>query len=135
MSVEPFGVLEHLKVLSPNHVYFLASKAFVLRGYEYYAQGRLESYSWDRTQTILSATVRGATQYLVRFGVHNGQLTFSCTCPVWTPESHCKHVICALLTTVNLLLPDTFRMPSSNATQRALLLRQLVERGGSPIAS
>ncbi|WP_447965268.1 DEAD/DEAH box helicase [Nitrospira sp. Ecomares 2.1] len=135
MSVEPFGVLEHLKVLSPNHVYFLASKAFVLRGYEYYAQGRLESYSWDRTQSILSATVRGATQYLVRFGVHNGQLTFSCTCPVWTPESHCKHVICALLTTVNLLLPDTFRMPSSNSTQRALLLRQLMERVGSPLAS
>lgn len=135
MSVEPFGVLEHLKVLSPNHVYFLASKAFVLRGYEYYAQGRLESYSWDRTRSILSATVRGATQYLVRFGVHNGQLTFSCTCPVWTPESQCKHVICALLTTVNLLLPDTFRMPSSNSTQRALLLRQLMERAGSPLAS
>lgn len=135
MSIEPFGVLEHLKVLSPNHVYFLASKAFVLRGYEYYAQGRLESYSWDRTQTFLSATVRGTTQYLVRFGVHNGELTFSCNCPVWTPESHCKHVICALLTTVNLLLPDTFRMPSSNSTQRALLLRQLMVRAESPMAS
>ncbi|MDH3505170.1 MAG: hypothetical protein OEM58_11670, partial [Nitrospirota bacterium] len=135
MSVEPFGVLEHLKVLSPNHVYFLASKAYVLRGYEYYAQGRLESYSWDRTQTTLMATVRGATQYVVRFGVHNGQLNYSCTCPVWTPESHCKHVICALLTTVNLLIPDTFRMPSSNPTQRALLMRQLMAGAGSTVAS
>ncbi|MDR4461919.1 MAG: DEAD/DEAH box helicase [Nitrospirales bacterium] len=132
MSVEPFGVLDHLKVLSPNHVYFLASKAYVLRGYEYYAQGRLESYSWDRTQTTLAAMVRGGSQYLVRFCVHNGQLTFSCNCPVWTPESHCKHVICALLTTVNLLLPDTFRMPSSNSTQRPQLMRQLMAGAGSP---
>ena len=134
MAIEHFGVLEHLKVLSPNHVYFLASKAYVLRGYEYYAQGRLESYSWDRAQTTLMATVRGATPYLVRFGVHNGQLIFSCSCPVWTPESHCQHVICALLTTVNLLMPDTFRMSSSNSTQRALLMRQLMAGAGSPLA-
>ncbi len=120
------GLLDRLKMLSPNHVYFLAPKAYVLRGYEYYVQNRLESYSWDRTHVTLGASVRGASHYLVRFGVDKGHLVYSCTCPSWTPESHCKHVICALLTTVNLLAPDTFRMPSSNATRQALLARQLI---------
>ena len=38
MAIESFGILEHLKALSPNHIYFLAPKAFVLRGYDYYSQ-------------------------------------------------------------------------------------------------
>jgi len=126
MAVEPIGVLGHLKALSPNYVYFLASKAYVIRGYEYYAQGRLESFNWDRTQTTLAASVRGTTHYTVRFGLNNGHLIYSCTCPVWTPELHCKHVICALLTTINLLVPDTFRMPSTNTTRQALLREQLM---------
>ena len=132
MPVEPIGVLEHLKSLSPNHVYFLASKTYVIRGYEYYAQGRLESYSWDRTHTTLAASVRGATLYTVRFGVDKGDLIYSCTCPVWTPESQCKHVICALLTTVNLLVPDTFRMSSSNPVRQAILTGQLMAGSVSP---
>jgi superfamily II DNA or RNA helicase len=131
MPVESFSVLEHLKVLSPNQVYFLAPKASVIRGFEYYAQGRLESYSWDRLHTILTASVRGTAHYQVRLMVENGHLVCSCTCRAWTTESHCKHVICALLTTVNLLVPDTFRIPSSTSlsskhTRQALLMGQLM---------
>ena len=125
MTEYAHGLLERLKTLSPNHVYFLAPKSSVLRGYEYYVQNRLESYSWDRTHSVLAAEVRGSRHYLVRFGADKGHLVYSCTCPSWTPESHCKHVICALLTTVNLMAPDTFRMPSSNLTRLALLTRQL----------
>lgn len=131
MTENTQGLLGQLNTLSPNHVYFLAPKAYVLRGYEYYAQGRLESFSWDRTHTTLSASVRGTTHYLVRFGVEKGHLSYSCSCPAWTPESHCKHVICALLTTVNLLAPDTFRMASSNPTRQALLTRQLMAGAAS----
>jgi superfamily II DNA or RNA helicase len=134
MSVEPLGVLEHLKAFSPNHVYFLAPKAYVIRGYEYYAQERLESYNWDRTQTTLAASVRGATHYTVRFGVDNGHVMYSCTCPVWTPEFHCKHVICALLTTINLLVPDTFRMSSANTNRQTRLRGQLMGRAAIPQA-
>ena len=121
MGIESFGILEHLKALSPNHIYFLAPKAFVLRGYEYHSQGRLESYSWNHSRTILAASVRGSKYYAVTFSVEKGQLVYSCRCPAWTASSQCKHVICALLTTVNLLVPDTFRVATTRATNRERL--------------
>ena len=127
MAIESFGILEHLKALSPNHIYFLAPKAFVLRGYDYYAQGRLESYSWNHSRTILAASVRGTKYYAVTFSVEKGQLAYSCRCPAWTASSQCKHVICALLTTVNLLVPDTFRVPTTRATNRERLSQQLLK--------
>ncbi len=131
MAVEPFAVLDQLKTLSPNQVYFLAPKGSVLRGYEYYAQARVESYHWNRTQTILSASVRGSKYYVVTFSMHEGTLVYSCRCPAWTPGSQCKHVICALLTTVNLLSPDSFRIPSVNARRQTTLSHQLLGDSGA----
>ena len=134
MAIESSGVLEHLKSLSPNHIYFLAPKAFVLRGYEYYAQGRLESYSWNHSRTILAASVRGSKYYAVTFFVEKGQLVYSCRCPAWTASTQCKHVICALLTTVNLLVPDTFRIATTRKTSQEELSQQLLQ-GASPSPS
>ena len=127
MAIETSGVLTHLKALSPNHIYFLAPKAFVLRGYEYYAQGRLESYSWNHARTILAASVRGSKYYAVTFSVEKGQLVYSCRCPAWTASTQCKHVICALLTTVNLLVPDAFRVPITRKTSQEELSQQLLQ--------
>jgi len=133
MALESSGVLEHLKALSPNHIYFLASKAFVLRGYEYYAQGRLESYSWNHSRTILAASVRGSKYYAVTFSIEKGQLVYSCRCPAWTAATQCKHVICALLTTVNLLAPDTFRVSNTRKVSQEGLSEQLLQgASGSP---
>jgi len=127
MAIEPLGVLEHLKALSPNHIYLVAPKAYVLRGYEYYAQGRLESYCWNNTRTILSASVRGSKYYAVTFSVEKGELAYSCRCPVWTASSQCKHVICALLTTVNLLVPDSFRISNKRESSQEHLADQLLK--------
>jgi non-specific serine/threonine protein kinase len=127
MAIESSAILEHLKALSPNHIYFLAPKAFVLRGYEYYAQGRLESYSWNHSRTILAASVRGSKYYAVTFSVVSGELVYSCRCPAWTAATQCKHVICALLTTVNLLVPDTFQVATTRKTNQEELSRQLLQ--------
>ncbi len=127
MALEPSGVLEHLKALSPNHIYFLAPKAFVLRGYDYYAQGRLESYSWNHSRTILSASVRGSKYYAVTFSVDKGELVYSCRCPAWTASTQCKHVICALLTTVNLLVPDAFPVANARISRQEELSQQLLQ--------
>lgn len=136
MSIESSDVLEHLKALSPNHIYFLAPKAFVLRGYEYHAQGRLESYSWNRSRTILAASVKGSKYYAVTFSVVSGKLVYSCRCPVWTASTQCKHVICALLTTVNLLVPDTFRVTGARKTNQEELSQQLLQGSSdSPTAT
>ena len=128
MAIESLDVLEHLKALSPNHVYFLAPKASVLRGYEYYVQGRLESYSWNRARTILAASVKGSIYYAVTFSVEQGQLVYSCRCQAWTASTQCKHVICALLTTVNLLVPDTFRVATTQRIGQEKLSEQLSEQ-------
>ena len=127
MAIDSSNVLEHLKVLSPNHIYFLAPKAFVLRGYEYHAQGRLESYSWNHSRTILTASVRGSKYYAVTFSVVSEKLVYSCRCPAWTASTQCKHVICALLTTVNLLVPDTFRVATTRKTNQEELSQQLLQ--------
>ncbi|MDR4493170.1 MAG: DEAD/DEAH box helicase [Nitrospirales bacterium] len=136
MAMEPFGVLKHLNAISPNQIYFLAPKAVVMRGYEYYAQGRLEAYSWDRTRTALSAIVRGSLRYTIRLMADDGMLAYTCNCPAWTQTDQCKHVICVLLTSVNLLNPDTFRMSHrSNISRRDLLERQLLAGGKATSAS
>ncbi len=132
MAGEPLKVLERFKALSPNHVYFLSSKAVVLRGYEYYAHGRLEAYSWDRTHAVLSAIVRGSRRYTIRVTADQGTLAYCCNCPGWTQATQCKHVICVLLTTVNLLKPDTFQMSRSNADRKDILERQLLAGGQGP---
>ncbi len=128
-EVNPEGgmeLLEHFKSLSPNHVYFLAPKVSVLRGFEYYAQSRVESYAWDRALTTLSVSVRGSRRYLVTVNMNQGEPRYSCSCPAWTFNAHCKHVICTLLTTVNLLVPDSFRMPNGDPTRQRSLTDQLI---------
>ena len=40
MREEFFDILESLKCLPPNHVYDLAPKNFILRGYDYYSRER-----------------------------------------------------------------------------------------------
>ncbi len=134
MALEPTGVLEHLKALSPNHIYFLAPKAFVLRGYAYYVQGRVESYSWNHSRTILAASVRGSKYYAVTFLVEKGKLVYSCRCPAWTVSTQCKHVICALMTTVNLLVPDAFPLTTARKSHQEELSQQLLQ-GASPSQS
>ena len=103
-----------------------------MRGYEYYAQGRVEGYSWDRGRTVLSAIVRGSLRYTIRVTADQGGLVYSCNCPAWTQATQCKHVICVLLTTVNLLKPDTFQMPKTNANRQDILGRQLLAGGKGP---
>ena len=126
MAPDDNDIIAHLKDFSPNSVYFLASKQVVIRGFEYYRQDHLGAYAWNGAHTSLAASVRGTRLYRVTFSVKREQLTFACTCPTWTRGSNCKHVICALLTTINLLSPQTFRLPDENHDRRHTLLADLL---------
>ena len=53
-------------------------------------------------------------------------LWYQCNCQAWTLDSHCKHVICTLLTTINLLFPDTFHIPGKESTRRQALEKSLL---------
>jgi uncharacterized Zn finger protein len=103
-------MLEHLKALPPNIVYTLAPKEFVVRGYDYFQQECLESLTWRNNRSILTAAVRGSRRYSIDLTVKNQHLTFTCDCPIWNASSNCKHVVCTVLTIINLLAPDHFKV-------------------------
>ncbi|MGB0911390.1 MAG: SWIM zinc finger family protein, partial [Nitrospirales bacterium] len=132
MSVALPRILEHLKLLPPNHIYELAPKDYILRGYDYYSRDRLESYKWSLTQTQLTAYVRGGERYAVQVSLQKDKLTYSCPCPAWKHDTQCKHVVCTILTTVNILLPEHFALPGNSSTHRENLRISLFAKYPKP---
>jgi len=129
-------MIDLLKGLPPNIVYTLAPKDFVLRGYDYFHKERLESLSWGKDRVRLIAVVRGTRRYGVEFTVDDESLSYFCPCPAWTPVTNCKHVICAILTVVNLLDPAHFNV-STHQPRRLEKLRTALLAGnnGAPSIS
>jgi len=126
MSKRDHVLIRSLKALPPNTIYLIAPKDFVVRGYDYYRRERLASYTWSKDQDTLTASVLGTKLYAVRFTMDDGALTYTCECPAWTPSSNCKHIICALLTTINLLAPNTFKMPGHSLSRLKALEESLL---------
>lgn len=103
-------MINHLKALPPNSVYTLAPKDYIMRGYDYFHQERLESFRWEHDRSLLTAVVRGTKRYAVEFRLEDDELAYVCNCQAWTSTTQCKHVICALLTVINLLSPIHFKV-------------------------
>jgi len=103
-------MIDRFKALPPNIVYTVAPKDYVVRGYDYFHQERLESFRWEVDRTMLTAVVRGTKRYAVDFMIEDDELVHICNCPAWTSATQCKHVICALLTIINLLAPIHFKV-------------------------
>ena len=123
-------MIDYLKALPPNIVYTVAPKDYVLRGYDYFNKERLESFRWERDGSILTAIVQGGRRYSVDFMVEGHELEYVCNCPAWMPTTQCKHVICALLTIINLLDPLHFKVAGHNP-DRLEKLRGALLSGGS----
>ncbi|HLG22313.1 MAG TPA: DEAD/DEAH box helicase [Candidatus Manganitrophaceae bacterium] len=132
MTAEENDILRFLKAVPPNAVYSLAPKAFFLRGFQYHREERVKSYGWSQNGAILTASVLGTRLYSVQCSVEEGALSFTCDCPVWTPSSNCKHVVCALLTTLHLLSPNLFRIPVENLERFKVLESSLWGRRPLP---
>ncbi|WP_447970819.1 DEAD/DEAH box helicase [Nitrospira sp. M1] len=131
MPNESPHILERLKALPPNHIYALAPKDYILRGYDYYSRERLEFYKWNTDRTLLTAYVKGSQRYSVQLSAHEPDLRYTCDCPAWTSTSQCKHVICALLTTINALVPETFSLPGNHTARRNVLRKELLPPSSS----
>ncbi|MDE3119122.1 MAG: DEAD/DEAH box helicase [Nitrospirota bacterium] len=126
MAPADSDLLRLLATLPANAVYTLAPKASVIRGFDYYRRGRLEGYEWSPDRSTLTAYVRGVRLYAVACAADADGLTFSCDCPAWMPEWQCKHVVCAFLTTANLLSPAAFAFPGSARFLRDKLRESLL---------
>lgn len=137
MSQEENIIIRQFKKIVPNQIYFIAPKAYFVRGFQYYQDGRVLSYRWD-DDNRLTAIVMGTQTYTVDFFCEGSvpcegsdpseesSLRYTCDCPVWTASFQCKHVICALLTTVNLLSPSLFQIPRQDPIRLNALLSSLL---------
>ncbi len=134
MHDQDTDILKSLKAFPPTNVYQIASKECVVRGYDYYTKERLESFRWTPDRSSLLAPVMGTIRYTIKYFMQHDVLHYACDCPAWTPGLHCKHVICALLTTINLLSPDVFRVPRHRGYRiEALKTSLLTESSNKPI--
>jgi len=134
MSSADNPVVQALRSFPANGVYFLASRNDVVKGFRYHEEQRVESYSWDKDFIVLETSLRVDGPNVVSFSAKDGQLSFACNCHEWKPESHCAHVIGALLTTINLLTPHLFQRRSEDSHYLDILKRALTGNTTPPAA-
>jgi len=103
-------IIRRLMDIPAGEVYFLSSRQYFFRGYEYYKAGRLIQLQWSKDYGTLTALVQGSRVYTVSFFVEEDILKFGCNCPAWQPGDNCKHVVCALVAVKNILNPDFFNV-------------------------
>ena len=125
-----YFMINHFKILPPNTVYTIAPKDYVVRGYDYFCEDRLESFRWQHDRSRLTAVVRDIKRYAVVFSVVDDQLEYVCNCPIWRHETQCKHVVCALFTIINLLSPLHFRVTKHYPRRLEKLRTALLRDGG-----
>ena len=61
------------------------------RGEEYFIKGRVKTIG-EQDGTI-TATVQGTRSYRVKLWIDDGELEFSCTCPIGAEGEFCKHCV------------------------------------------
>src|SRR5262245_5159852 len=126
-------VIQAIQRFPANSVYFLATKKEVVEGFQHHQEMRVESYVWKKEFSVLEANLRVRGAVAVSFSAANGRLNFRCNCHQWTPESNCAHVVGALLTTTNLLVPHLFQRRKDDSAYRDGLIRMLVEGAVQPL--
>ena len=117
-------IIELLREYPAGRIYTVAPKPYVLRGFDYYNQGRLLQLEWN-DDSSLTAKVKGTRFYSVDFSVNGHGLAYSCDCPAWSPSSNCKHVVCSLITLKNLLKPDEFNLRNQDEPYKKRLMEEL----------
>lgn len=125
-SLDPH-VLVLLKTLQPGSLYQITSKSVFLLGFEDYQAERLRMLFWQNKQSCLKAQLSGRAIRTVTFSVVDKTLQYVCDCPAWQAKTQCRHVICALLSILNLMTPKWFHQPEQDEnrlqTLKAVLLR------------
>ncbi|MEW5976053.1 MAG: DEAD/DEAH box helicase [Acidobacteriota bacterium] len=125
MQVENSPLLQTLRTYPPNQVFNVSPKKSFYRGYEYYQQGRVQGFAWHSEGQHLAVRIAGTEVYTVELFLGTPGLQFRCTCPAWDGLNHCKHVVCVLLTTLNLVNPSNFPLDDRDPSYKKLLKKQL----------
>ncbi len=128
-------LLEMLQKFTPGDIYSIAPKHYIIRGFDYYRQGRLLKFEWSPDGSELDASVKGNNFYHVKIRGQGSKPSFICSCPAWSYHSNCKHVVCAMMTMMNLLDPGSFKVEDSSETVRQRLLLELYGEQTMPAAT
>lgn len=119
-------IIEILTDMPPGDIYLLASKAYVMRGFEYYKQGQLERLTWNDKKNVLLARVKGTRPYTVSISIKDDDLSYYCSCPAWDRSGNCKHVVAVVATIKNLINSEHFKGNSIIAPHRRELRKSLL---------
>ncbi|MDH3975904.1 MAG: SNF2-related protein, partial [Deltaproteobacteria bacterium] len=122
-------IIKALESLPPGDVYLLGSKAYVLRGFEYYRNSRVDTFEWAREHEVLYVRILGTRRYTISISMKGDSLKYYCTCPAWSPGQNCKHVVCAVITIKNLVNESHFREERVLRSYRQLLKNALFNSG------
>ena len=133
VSLNQQRLVRKLGEFSPNLVYSIAPKRYVLRGFDYYRKGFLLEFKWSRDFSELQAIVSGNRHYSVKFSLNGHGLDYSCDCPAWNPSTNCKHTVCTLITIKNLFDPSSYRIPTRDEEHREYLSECLFSMNGAKI--
>lgn len=89
-----------LQLISEPSLRRLADSRSFERGRVYADDGSVQNVKVTKTKVV--ATVYGTGIYDVRLGVRNGDVTFSCSCPVGDDGDFCKHCVAVALCTARV---------------------------------
>lgn len=119
-------LLDIIKNIPQDHIYYIASSKLVKKGFDYYRTGKILGFKW--TGNRLLSFVDGSRLYTVSFASgEDHKLSSHCNCPTYTPLSLCKHVVASLFTIKNLLDPSIFVLHNLPSQLRNNLLKELTE--------
>ncbi|MEK6713438.1 MAG: hypothetical protein AABY41_04525, partial [Nitrospirota bacterium] len=126
INMEDNEIISHIKEFPAGNIYHIAPKQYLVRGFQYYQTGRVVYFDWEEDRKVLIAGVKGENVYEVYFFRTGSRLDYKCTCPVWSRESHCKHVVCALVTVKNILDPRIFDIGRQSEEYRRMFSGNLI---------
>lgn len=120
-------LLRALAVMPPNMVYENASKKAILQGFRLYAARAVRHLAWAAggEEILVSFSNVGSTT----IALQKSGILLHCDCAAGPQGERCAHLVCALLTLVNLLKPTVFRMTSDDLPYKNALLAGLFPDG------
>ncbi len=105
-------ILSRLEALQANTLYFITTKSVLLQGFKTYEMQRLESFSWQKGRAVLEATVLEEAfddrRSKVSISIQDQGLRYRCSCRDWNAGNQCKHLICTLLSVINIFSPKLY---------------------------
>ena len=118
-------ILSSLRAFHGGNIYLMGSRDLVAAGFEMHHEGEVSSIEWSKNSSCLHVRIGKAGRVVVNARLQDEKLVFSCTCSVKSAENGCVHVVCAILTLKNLLMPEVFKPRDPDPVYRQALLAGL----------